>query len=140
MRLERLLIFLTLTNMALLMLSLAQFRTTVAAQDGASVLRGRALQIVDGQGRVRASITVLPASTPKNGESYPETHPETVLLRLITERGRPSVKIGASEQSAGLTLVGPTGTKETYVQLGANGTVSSLRLKNEDGREQVVKP
>jgi hypothetical protein len=108
----------------------------VAAQDGASVLRGRALQIVDGQGRVRASITVLPASTPKNGESYPET----VLLRLITERGRPSVKIGASEQSAGLTLVGPTGTKETYVQLGANGTVSSLRLKNEDGREQVVKP
>jgi len=136
MRLERLLIFLTLTNMALLMLSLAQFRTTVAAQDGASVLRGRALQIVDGQGRVRASITVLPASTPKNGESYPET----VLLRLITERGRPSVKIGASEQSAGLTLVGPTGTKETYVQLGANGTVSSLRLKNEDGREQVVKP
>ena len=136
MRLERLLIFLTLTNMALLMLSLAQFRTTVAAQDGASVLRGRALQIVDGQGRVRASITVLPASTPKNGESYPET----VLLRLITERGRPSVKIGASEQSAGLTLVGPTGTKETYVQLGANGPVSSLRLKNEDGREQVVKP
>jgi len=136
MRLERLLIFLTLTNMALLMLSLAQFRTTVAAQDGASVLRGRALQIVDGQGRVRASITVLPASTPKNGESYPET----VLLRLITERGRPSVKIGASEQSAGLTLVGPTGTKETYVQLGANGTVSSLRLKNEDGREQVIKP
>ena len=136
MRLERLLIFLTLTNMALLMLSLAQFRTTVAAQDGASVLRGRALQIVDGQGRVRASITVLPASTPKNGESYPET----VLLRLITERGRPSVKIGASEQSAGLALVGPTGTKETYVQLGANGTVSSLRLKNEDGREQVVKP
>jgi len=136
MRLERLLIFLTLTNMALLMLSLAQFRTTVAAQYGASVLRGRALQIVDGQGRVRASITVLPASTPKNGESYPET----VLLRLITERGRPSVKIGASEQSAGLTLVGPTGTKETYVQLGANGTVSSLRLKNEDGREQVVKP
>jgi len=136
MRLERLLILLTLTNMALLMLSLAQFRTTVAAQDGASVLRGRALQIVDGQGRVRASITVLPASTPKNGESYPET----VLLRLITERGRPSVKIGASEQSAGLTLVGPTGTKETYVQLGANGTVSSLRLKNEDGREQVVKP
>jgi hypothetical protein len=136
MRLERLLIFLTLTNMALLMLSLAQFRTTVAAQDGASVLRGRALQIVDGQGRVRASITVLPASTPKNGESYPET----VLLRLITERGRPSVKIGASEQSAGLTLVGPTGTKETYVQLGANGPVSSLRLKNEDGREQVIKP
>jgi hypothetical protein len=136
MKSQRLLILLTLTNMALLILSLAQFRTTVAAQDVAPVLRGRALQIVDGQGRVRASISVLAASTQENGES----HHETVLLRLITERGRPSVKIGASEQSAGLALVGPTGTKETYVQLGANGTVSSLKLKNEDGREQIVQP
>ena len=136
MKSQRLLILLTLTNMALLILSLAQFRTTVAAQDVAPVLRGRALQIVDGQGRVRASISVLAASTQENGES----HHETVLLRLITERGRPSVKIGASEQSAGLALVGPTGTKETYVQLGANGTVSSLKLKNEAGREQIVQP
>ena len=45
-----------------------------------------------------------------------------------------------SEQSAGLALVGPTGTKDTYVQLGAWGTASSLRLKNEDGGERVVKP
>jgi hypothetical protein len=79
---------------------------------------------------------VLPASPQKSGE----TSAETVLLRLITERGRPSVKISASEQSAGLALVGPTGTKDTYVQLGAWGTASSLRLKNEDGGERVVKP
>ena len=65
---------------------------------------------------------------------------ETVLLRLITENGRPSLKIGASEESAGLALVGPSNTKDTYVQLGANGTTSSLKLKNEDGREQIVKP
>lgn len=139
MNFQRLGMILTAVNLALLMfvlLLLAQIRTTVAAQDVAPVLRGRALQIVDGQGRVRASISVLPASTQRNGE----ISAETVLLRLITERGRPSVKIGASEQSAGLALVGPTGTKETYVQLGANGTVSSLRLKNEDGREQIVKP
>lgn len=139
MNFQRLGMILTAVNLALLMFVLgvlAQLRPTLAAQDTAPVLRGRALQIVDGQGRVRASITVLPASTQKNGE----ISAETVLLRLITERGRPSVKIGASEQSAGLALVGPTGTKDTYVQLGANGTVSSLRLKNEDGREQIVKP
>jgi hypothetical protein len=100
------------------------------------VLRGRALEIVDDQGKVRASINVYPASTQKSGERYPET----VLLRLITERGRPSVKISASEQFAGLALVGTSGTKETYVQLGAKGTVSSLRLKNEDGRESLVTP
>jgi hypothetical protein len=63
-----------------------------------------------------------------------------VLLRLITELGRPSVKIGASEEAAGLALVGPSNTKNTYVQMTANGTTSSLRLKNEDGREEVLKP
>jgi hypothetical protein len=79
---------------------------------------------------------VLPASVQKNGE----TSFETVLLRQITEKGRPSVKIGSSEESAGLALVGPTGTSDTYVQLGAKGTTSSLTLKNEDGREQIIKP
>ncbi len=136
MKIQPLLVALTLVNLVLLIVALAQMRPAVAAEDVAPVLRGRALEIVDDRGKVRASINVLPASTQKDGERYAET----VLLRLITERGRPSVKIGASEQSAGLALVGPTGTKETYVQLGANGTVSSLTLKNEDGREQIVKP
>jgi len=136
---QRLGVVLTAVNLGLLMFvlaTLAQIHPTVAGQDVAPVLRGRALQIVDEQGRVRASLSVLPASMQKNGERSRET----VLLRLITELGRPSVKIGASEQSAGLALAGPTGTKETYVQLVANGTVSSLRLKNEDGREQIIKP
>jgi len=62
------------------------------------------------------------------------------LLRLITEKGRPSVKIASSEQAAGLSLAGPSNTKDTYVVLEAKGTASSLILKNEDGREQVVKP
>lgn len=136
---QRLGIFLTAVNLALLMCELvvlAQLRPTAAAQDVAPVLRGRALQIVDEGGRVRASITVLAAGPQASGERSAET----VLLRLITERGRPSVKIGASEQSAGLALIGPTGTKDTYVQLGANGTASSLTLKNEDGRERIIKP
>ena len=138
MNFQRLGIVLTAVNLGLMFVLavLTQIRPIVAAQDVAPVLRGRALQIVDEEGRVRASINVLPGSIQKNGERSRET----VLLRLITERGRPSVKIGASEQSAGLALVGPTGTKETYVQLGADGTVSSLRLKNEDGREQIIKP
>jgi hypothetical protein len=100
------------------------------------VLRGRALEIVDEGGRVRASLNVLPAKTQPNGE----TPRETVLLRLITERGRPSVKIGASEESAGVSLAGPSNTKDRYVILEAKGTASSLRWRNEDGREQIVKP
>jgi hypothetical protein len=135
MKTHRFLIVLTVVNLVLLALSLIQSRS-VAAQGVAPVLRGRALEIVDDHGRVRASIQVLPAGTQKNGE----LSLETVLLRLITEKGRPSVKIGASEESAGLALTGPTNTKNTYVQLGAQGTASSLTLKNEDGREQVIKP
>jgi len=65
---------------------------------------------------------------------------ETVLLRLITERGRPSVKLGASEEVAGISLAGPTGTGDTYMILEAKGASSSSRLRNEDGREQTVKP
>ena len=136
MRIQPMLVVLTLVNVGLVTLTVAQLREAAAANDAAPVLRARALEIVDGEGRVRASIAVYPATTQSGGD----VSSETVLLRLITERGRPSVKIGASEQSAGLALVGPTGTKATYVQIGAHGTVSTLTLKNEDGRERVVTP
>jgi len=135
MKVQRLLILLTLVNLVLLAVTLARIRPA-AAETVAPMLRGRGLQIVDEGGKVRASIQVLPASTQKNGERSAET----VLLRLITEKGRPSVKIASSEESAGLTLVGPSNTKDTYVKLGAKGTTSSLTLKNEDGREQIIKP
>jgi hypothetical protein len=123
-------------NLALLALALAQqFRPALAQQD-LPVLRGRALEIVDPQGRIRASITILPASTSSSGEQQSET----VLLRLITERGRPSVKIGASEPTSGLSFAGPTGTKDTYVVLQSNETASSLKLRSENGRQQVLEP
>src|SRR6266704_3324324 len=111
MKIQRLLIVLTLVNLALLIFTLAQARPTSA--EGVSVLRGRALEIVDERGRVRASLNVLPAGTQP---------------------------IGASEQAAGVSFAGPTNTKDTYVILEAKGTASSLRLRNEDGREQIVKP
>ena len=135
MTLLRLLIALTLANSTLLIFTLTA-RRPAEAQDIPSVLRGRSLEIVDDQGRVRASLQVLPASQQTDGQRSPET----VLLRLITEKGRPSVKIASSEESAGLSFAGPTGTKDTYVILQAKGTASSLTLKNEGGREQVVKP
>jgi len=137
MKTQRALLVLTLINLALLITLLVQVRHVTPGNEIAPVLRGRALQIVDDQGRVRASINVYPAVS-REDESGGSG--DTVLLRLITERGRPSVKIAASEQQAVLALVGPSGTKETYAQLGAKGTVSSLRLKSEDGRERVLEP
>ncbi len=136
MKIQPMLFALTLVNVALVTITATQPHGAAAANDAVPVLRARALEIVDAEGRVRASIAVYPAKTQSDGE----LSSETVLLRLITERGRPSVKIAASEQSAGLALVGPTGTKATWVQIGANGTVSTLTLKNEDGSERVVTP
>lgn len=60
MKTQRLLIALTVINMVLAMFYLAQPRAG-AAQGIAPVLRGHALEIVDDRGRVRASITLLPA-------------------------------------------------------------------------------
>jgi hypothetical protein len=135
MNTQRLLVVLTVVNLFLLLAALGPVRAAVD-EGVAAVLRGRALQIVDAQGRVRASLGVLPAEAQPNGE----ISAETVLLRLITERGRPSVKIGASERSAGLSLAGPTNSRDTYIVIEASGTASSMRMRNEDGREQIIKP
>jgi hypothetical protein len=126
---------LTLVNAAMLALSLIGMRPA-AAEAKLPVLRGSGLEIVDDQGRVRASISVLPAGTSAAGDRSAET----VLLRLITEKGRPSAKIGVSEEEAGMSLTGPTGTKDTYVIVSAKGTASSIKIRDESGREQVLKP
>lgn len=138
MKTQRLLIALTLVNFALLALTVVAMRPTVAqgAQDVSPVLRGRALEIVDDHGRVRASIGVLPAGVSAKGDRYAET----VLFRLSTERGRPSVKISASEEGSGLSFAGTSGTSDTYVILEAKGSDTQLKMRNEAGREQVLKP
>jgi hypothetical protein len=127
----RLVWVLTVTNAVLLVVLLALSFGIARAENEAPMLRGRGLQIVDEQGRVRASISVLPAAS---GEA------ETVLLRLITERGRPSVKIAASEASSGLSVAGPTGTKDSYAILQAGRETSTLRLRSEDGKERLLQP
>jgi hypothetical protein len=49
--------------------TLAQIRPAVA-EGAPPVLRGRALEIVDERGRVRASLSALPAKMQPNGETY----------------------------------------------------------------------
>jgi hypothetical protein len=99
---------------------------------------GRELEIVDEQGRVRASIKVHPANSTFKMPDGKTGYPETVMFRLIDSDGRPEVKLGASEQGGGLGLVG--GFDSTHVILQAEGTDSSLKLTNKDGRQQISKP
>lgn len=137
MKVQRLLIALTAVNIVLLAFSLAR-PGAVRAQGVASVLRGRALEIVDDRGRVRASITVLPADPTFKMPDGTTGYPETVLLRLISSKGRPNIKIGASDLGAGVGIGGES--DPTYVQILAEQTSTTLKLTNKDGRQQLIKP
>jgi hypothetical protein len=137
MKIQRLLIALTIVNFVLLVFSLVQSRAVVA-QGVAPVLRGRALEIVDDRGRVRASIAVYPADPKVKMPDGTTGYPETVLLRLITSKGRPNVKLATKEDGAALVLGGES--DPTYVQILAEGLSTSLKLINKDGREQLIKP
>jgi hypothetical protein len=137
MKNQHLLIFITALNILLLVLSVGQTRA-VGVERVAPVLRGRALEIVDDRGRVRASITVLPADPNFKMPDGTVGYPETVLLRLITPKGRPNVKIGASDDGSGAGFGGES--DPTYVQILAQGPKTSLKLSDKDGREQLIKP
>jgi hypothetical protein len=131
MKTQRLLVVLTVINLGLLVFLLAQTRVHIGAQgvrvwtniDG-SVLRGRALEIIDDQGRPRAAINLHPADPTGS-------YPETAILRLIDQNGRPSVKLSISERGGALALV--SDAEGTYVQLSGRGLTVT-----KDGRPQAV--
>jgi hypothetical protein len=134
MKTERFLFGLSILNLFLLTYLLFPAEKALANTQ-TPVLRGRALEIVDAQGRVRASIKVQPAETFKpTGTKYPET----VVLRLIDPNGRPEVKIVASVEGGGLSFVG--GSDATQVHLQAEGGESSLRLTNKAGNQKLITP
>jgi hypothetical protein len=128
---SRLLVVLTMANLVLLMSTLARDRP-VGAQGVSQVLRGRALEIVDEQGRVRASITVTPAATVDSRD-----YPESVVLRLAEPRGGPGVKLAASKDGSGLRLGDGS---ETGIDITAKSTGSFVRVTDTDGQMQLLKP
>jgi hypothetical protein len=134
---QRLLLAATALNLGLLGYQAIQPHADAVAFPGEpGVLRGRALEIVDDHGRVRATISVIPED-PKvkwNGKPYPET----VLLRLMSPDGRPNVKLGATKDGSGLLISGES--DPTYVQVTAEGGESKLKLINRDGVERLIKP
>ena len=142
MKTQRLCTALTVINLCLMIFLLSRASRVeadrVGADNVAPVLRGRSLEIVDDQGRVRASIKLHPADPSYKWPSGKVGIPETVMLRLVDAKGRPEVKLGASEQGGGLGLVGEYDTAHAIVQ--ADGAESSLKLTNKDGRQQLIKP
>ena len=137
MKTQRLLMVLTILNGALLAFLLTRL-SVVEAQDVEPVLRAQALEIVDAEGRVRASITVIPGDPSYVMPDGTLGYSETVLLRLINSKGRPNVKIAATELGSGIGLGGEN--DPTYVQVLASRASTSLKLTDGDGRERLIKP
>lgn len=133
MKIQRLAIALALINLVLLICLVTQIHPTLAQSvpSVAPVLRGRALEIVDDQGRVRASITVEPPVTVDSRK-----YPETVLFRMRDPQGPPRMKFSASEEGVGLDLVGDS---QVRVLVQSKAT-SFVKLVDANGREQVIKP
>jgi hypothetical protein len=99
---------LTVANAALLVYWLAHPLPT-GAQEVAPVIRGRALEIVDERGRVRAEIKVRPAQPNLKMRDGTIGFPEIVELRLISPENSPHIKLGTSEDGGGLVLGGVKG-------------------------------
>ena len=131
--LQPILIGLTLLNLAFLAtIALRGPAITVSTSDG--ILRGHGLQIVDDQGKVRASITIHPATRQPDGSTYPET----VLLRMITSEGRPAVKIGSADDGAGMVLSAAAGP--AYTQILARGSDPRVVIVDGAGRQTLKLP
>src|SRR5437899_5966767 len=97
---ERLGVALALLNGGLLIVLIAgQVRSGSALQFTQPVLRGRALEIVDEQGRVRASISVFFFQAEDGIRD-----PETVLFRMTDPTSGPVVKLTAAANGSALGL------------------------------------
>ena len=107
-RMQRVAILVTGINLVLMVLSLS--RSTLAQGDP-QVLRGRSLELVDASGHVRAQFNVEP-----DGEA---------VFRMRDAAGTIRVKLGASENGSGLTLIDET--TEPGVQIIARRTATTAR-------------
>ncbi|MGH7452522.1 MAG: hypothetical protein ACRENG_14340 [bacterium] len=132
MKIQRFAIALTLINLALLILLLAK-NLSAEAQNIAPVLRGRALEIVDSKGRVRASISVEPPVTMDS-----RTYPETVLLRLSDPKSGPVVKITATAEGS---AIGLSDDVDGGVEVSSTKHKGNfIKVVSREGREQIIKP
>jgi hypothetical protein len=128
MNTQKLALVLTVANLVLASFLFSQAQS-VDASDVAAVLRARSLEIVDAQGRVRASIKVEPPTTVDS-----QNYPEAVVFRLRDGDAGPAVKLDASREGAGMTLAGGK------IRLMAKRGENFVSVVGPDGREQVLGP
>ena len=122
MKTHRFMIALTVINLVILIVALVQTRS-IAVQTVPSVLRARAIELVDERGKVRAQLNV---------ESN-----EEVVFRMRDAKGTIRVKLGANEDGSGLVLLDDQ--TEPTVQIRANRVGPSVKLIDKNGQERVIR-
>lgn len=123
MKTQKAITLLVAVNVLLLVCIAAQPKPD-AHQSVQSIVRARAIELVDDQGRVRASLNVE-----TNGE---------VVFRLRDANETIRVKLGASESGSGLLLLDDSTNPGLHVLARRGNT--SMTLINKDGRKRVVEP
>ena len=136
MKTQRVSIALIIVNLVLLGLQFAHGSPTPPEPAVVPLIRTRALELVDDQGRVRAELRVTPAQPDFKMPDGTKGYPEAVLLRLITSQNNPNVKLVATEDGAGLVLGGEKG----HVQLLSRDSDSFVKIVTGDGREKTIRP
>jgi hypothetical protein len=131
----RLLTALTIVNLVILLVVVFLINSSSKSDGIQTVVKARAFELVDEQGRVRAEIKVLPAEPDFKMPDGSKGYPETVILRLIDSKGGPNVKLAATEDGSGLVLGGDSG----YVQILSRSKNPFVKLHAKSGKEQLIK-
>lgn len=132
MKTHRLTLVLTIINLGIL-IAVLFLSATVFRSEAVPVLRGRAFELVDENGKVRAEIKVMPAEPSTIMPDGTLGYPESVLFRLFDSEGGPNVKISSTEDGSGIVLGGDSG----YVQILSRANSPIVKLANKNGDEQV---
>lgn len=129
----RFLTILTVANLAVLLVVVFLISSSSKSDGIPTVVKARAFELVDSNGKVRAEIKILPAEPDIKMPDGTKGYPETVILRLIDSQGGPNVKLSATEDGSGLVLGGDAG----YVQVLSRSKNPQIKLASKDGKEQV---
>jgi hypothetical protein len=122
MKFQRIAIVFSVFNLLLLVFLLAQTPST-AQQDIVPVVRTRAFELVDENGKVRAQFNIE-----KTGE---------VVFRMRDAKGTIRSKFGAGESGSGLSMMDDR--TEATVQIRSNQAGGNMILIDREGRERVIK-
>jgi hypothetical protein len=130
----RFLTILTVVNLVILLVVVFLISSSSKSDVLPTVVKARAFELVDANGKVRAEIKVLPAEPDVKMPDGTKGYPETVILRLIDSKGGPNVKLSATEDGSGMVLGGDSG----YVQVLSRSKNPQIKLASKDGKEQVL--